>query len=90
MDKRFLLLVALASATAFTGTWMFESRNKSGIPSTMLPPAAIEAAASGKELHFDNCEQVRKAGMAPLFPGRPGWNPQLDPEGRGIACPPLS
>lgn len=90
MDKRFLLLVAVASATAFTGTWMFESRNTSGIPASILPPAAAAAAASGQELHFDNCEQVRKAGMAPLFPGRPGWNPDLDPTGRGVACPPVS
>lgn len=90
MDKRFLLLVALASATAFTATWVFESRGPKASENPFLTPAAAAAAASGKQLHFDSCDQVRKAGMAPLFAGRPGWNPDLDPSGTGVACPPLS
>ncbi|WP_405490312.1 excalibur calcium-binding domain-containing protein [Nocardia sp. NBC_00511] len=36
---------------------------------------------------FDNCDQARAAGKAPLFRGEPGYSPHLDPDGTGMACP---
>ncbi|MBO0853748.1 MAG: excalibur calcium-binding domain-containing protein [Nocardia sp.] len=36
---------------------------------------------------YKNCDEVRKAGKAPLFRGQPGYSPHLDPDGTGMACP---
>jgi hypothetical protein len=36
---------------------------------------------------YKNCDEVRKAGKAPLFRGEPGYAPYLDPNGTGMACP---
>ncbi|WP_067682302.1 excalibur calcium-binding domain-containing protein [Nocardia miyunensis] len=42
-------------------------------------------SAGGKV--YKNCDEVRKAGKAPLFRGEPGYAPYLDPDGTGMACP---
>ncbi|MEU6586853.1 excalibur calcium-binding domain-containing protein [Nocardia sp. NPDC046763] len=36
---------------------------------------------------YENCDQARAAGVAPLFRGQPGYSPHLDPDGTGMACP---
>lgn len=36
---------------------------------------------------YKNCDEVRRAGKAPLFRGEPGYAPYLDPDGTGMACP---
>jgi hypothetical protein len=36
---------------------------------------------------FANCDDARAAGRAPLFRGEPGYQPSLDPDGDGFACP---
>ncbi|MCU1641159.1 MAG: excalibur calcium-binding protein [Nocardia sp.] len=36
---------------------------------------------------FRNCDEARAAGRAPLFRGEPGYGPNLDPDGTGMACP---
>ncbi len=86
MDGKFLLLLLCSSATAFGGTWMLMRA-----PEAPKPHAPEFAAhdASGKILVFDNCEQVRAAGMAPLWAGKPGYTHKLDPQDSGIACTPM-
>jgi hypothetical protein len=36
---------------------------------------------------YKNCDEVRRAGKAPLFKGEPGYAPYLDPNNTGMACP---
>ncbi|MEV6771468.1 excalibur calcium-binding domain-containing protein [Nocardia sp. NPDC051030] len=36
--------------------------------------------------YYSSCAQVRAEGKAPLYAGQPGYNRQLDPEGKGVAC----
>lgn len=35
---------------------------------------------------FASCEQAQAAGMTPLRKGSPGYNPDLDRDGDGLAC----
>lgn len=35
---------------------------------------------------YPNCSAVQDAGAAPIRPGDPGWNPDLDRDGDGQAC----
>lgn len=37
-------------------------------------------------LPFANCDQAEAAGAAPIFAGQPGYSPDLDADGDGIAC----
>ena len=37
---------------------------------------------------FANCDDVRSAGVAPLYAGEPGYRPEMDGDGDGIACEP--
>ena len=37
-------------------------------------------------VYFDNCDDVRAAGRAPIRRGDPGYGPHLDGDNDGIAC----
>lgn len=39
--------------------------------------------------YFRSCAAARAAGAAPMMRGEPGFNPNLDRDGDGIACEPL-
>jgi hypothetical protein len=40
------------------------------------------------EVHYPNCAAARAAGAAPVRRGEPGYRPELDLNGDGIACEP--
>lgn len=46
-------------------------------PDPVAPPAVVP---------YPNCQAVRDANAAPIRPGDPGWNPELDADGDGQAC----
>jgi micrococcal nuclease len=50
------------------------------------PSSRTAAVTSGGG--FRSCAAARAAGAAPLYRGRPGYRPQLDADGDGIACEP--
>jgi hypothetical protein len=35
---------------------------------------------------YRDCAEVRAAGQAPLYRGDPGYTPELDRNGDGVAC----
>jgi hypothetical protein len=35
---------------------------------------------------YKDCAEVRAAGKAPLYRGDPGYTPELDRNGDGVAC----
>ncbi|KAB1925839.1 calcium-binding protein [Micromonospora noduli] len=41
-----------------------------------------------KTPYYKNCDAVRDAGADPLYPGEPGFRPELDRDGDGGACEP--
>jgi hypothetical protein len=49
------------------------------------PPG--DAALEGS-LYFSGCNQVRAAGLAPLYRGQPGYRAGMDGDNDGIACEP--
>jgi hypothetical protein len=59
--------------------------------------AARDAAASGGLVrrhdppagaYYSGCREARAAGVAPLYAGEPGYRPEMDGDGDGIACEP--
>lgn len=38
---------------------------------------------------YRGCDEVRAAGAAPLYRGQPGYRPDMDGDGDGIACEPV-
>lgn len=43
-------------------------------------------APGGSEVYYANCAAARAAGAAPLHAGQPGYRPQMDGDGDGVAC----
>ena len=40
------------------------------------------------DVYYENCDEARAAGAAPVFAGDPGYGPHLDRDGDGVACEP--
>lgn len=49
-------------------------------------PAA--SAAPDRSVYYSGCNEVRALGKAPLYAGQPGYRPEMDGDGDGIACEP--
>ena len=52
----------------------------------------LEALPEGRRatggVYYRGCNEVRAAGKAPLYRGEPGYRPEMDGDGDGIACEP--
>ena len=49
---------------------------------------SAEAWSAGSDVHYAGCNEVRALGKAPLYEGQPGYSPDMDSDGDGIACEP--
>ena len=63
-----------------------ERSETSGRPA--VDPVTPDPTAVEQSVYYAGCDQVRAAGKAPLHAGEPGYRPELDPDGDGIACEP--
>ena len=80
--------VAVASLVAFLGILF----------SDQIPAAAQTAIrlanGHGREntppagARYYGCDDARAAGVAPLYEGEPGYRPEMDGDGDGVACEP--
>jgi hypothetical protein len=52
------------------------------------PPQPKPAASAAQSVHYAGCNEVRAAGKAPLHSDDPGYSPEMDGDGDGIACEP--
>ena len=53
----------------------------------LTPTSPARSRPSG--VYFRNCNEARAAGAAPLRRGKPGYRPEMDGDGDGIACEPI-
>lgn len=55
---------------------------------TVVAVASVFAFATGCKdtVRYNSCDEVVKAGKAPLHKGDPGYSHRLDRDGDGIAC----
>ena len=57
-----------------------------------LPPAVFQSADQRSRIEhsvdYSGCNEVRAVGKAPLYAGQPGYRPEMDGDGDGIACEP--
>ncbi|MGW7683098.1 excalibur calcium-binding domain-containing protein [Kribbella sp. NPDC054772] len=54
--------------------------------STSAAPPTPTTTPTTATVVYQNCDQVRAAGKAPLHRGDPGYSPELDHNGDGVAC----
>lgn len=47
-----------------------------------------KTTAPAPDVYYENCDEARAAGAAPLHRGDPGYAPHLDRDGDGVACEP--
>lgn len=49
---------------------------------------ATEVEAVERSVYYQGCDEVRSAGVAPIYRGSPGYHKGLDRDGDGVACEP--
>ncbi|MXO58563.1 hypothetical protein GRI89_03275 [Altererythrobacter salegens] len=57
-------------------------------PASNIPRVVRQEATQSFDAYYPNCAAARAAGAAPIRRGEPGYRPQLDADGDGIACEP--
>ena len=60
-------------------------RRRAAAPALRPGPRAVRRAVS---VYYSGCNEVRAAGLAPLYRGDPGYRPEMDGDADGIACEP--
>src|SRR3712207_3663288 len=94
---RAIFFLLAAAVLGLTGGYAWSKWSSPNVASQVAPlPSVAEdgprvtAAEVEGSVHYANCDAVRAAGKAPLFPGHPGYSKELDPDGDGVACQPGS
>jgi len=57
-------------------------------PETRARAIAPDRSAAPSGTFFRNCKEAWAAGDAPIYRGQPGYRPEMDGDGDGIACEP--
>jgi hypothetical protein len=72
----------------FGSMWLFVSEmNRGGwVHSMLVSPVDVPPCAEGSIILFDNCDEARDAGAAPIHVGSPGYGLHLDRDRDGVAC----
>ena len=90
---RALILLISAVILGLTGgyTWSKWSNSPAAVANASKGPSAKPGETSAEveeSVYYGDCDAVRTAGKAPLYPGQPGYRKELDPQDTGIACQP--
>ncbi|MEV0114661.1 excalibur calcium-binding domain-containing protein [Streptomyces sp. NPDC050844] len=56
-------------------------------PDATIPEPTAESSTP-QDVYYENCDEARAAGAAPLYAGEPGYSSDLDRDGDGVACEP--
>lgn len=85
-------IVALGCVLVFAATWIATPNLQRLWAQTSTPePTAAKAAvqdpeAAERSVYFSGCSEARAAGAAPIHRGSPGYRPEMDGDGDGVAC----
>lgn len=58
----------------------------SSTPSPIVTTRKPKVTVTTPSVYYRNCDEARKAGVAPIYRGQPGYRSGLDRDGDGIAC----
>lgn len=94
-QRRRLWFTAIGSAvTIGLGTGYLTAEGDGGksnfasLVEALRSPSQEQTAARERSIYFAYCDQARAAGRTPISRGEPGYRPELDADGDGIACEP--
>lgn len=80
----FVWIVLVGMMVVGAVTWRFAPLPKT---SDRRPDAvAADAARIERSVYYPGCNAARAAGVAPIYAGSPGYRPEMDGDGDGIAC----
>ncbi|HEY0313371.1 MAG TPA: excalibur calcium-binding domain-containing protein [Allosphingosinicella sp.] len=94
MEKSFPLLLAAGAAAAFVAAWQSTAPPRAGGPTGVRVASDAGAGAAPERsrieasVYYSGCNAARAAGAAPIYAGQPGYRPEMDGDGDGIACEP--
>lgn len=75
-------------ATAGIGSVVLQDVNWSAVRALAVDAGLVRAREPRAGDVWSNCTAARAAGTAPIYAREPGYRPELDRDGDGIACEP--
>jgi hypothetical protein len=84
-QAKFPLMVASLSAAMFMWVW---SADETVQPRVARAETEVSSPAYYSGVYYSGCREARAAGAAPLHVGEPGYRPEMDGDGDGVACEP--
>lgn len=92
-DQQGTITVTVQPGGKFTITTERGTPVPANLPATRTVPAATPAPVRPSNIpptpavpYYRNCTEARAAGAAPLRRGQPGYRPEMDRDGDGVAC----
>ncbi|GMA17012.1 excalibur calcium-binding domain-containing protein [Deinococcus metallilatus] len=92
-DQQGTITVTVQPGGKFTITTERGTPVPANPPATRTAPAATPAPVRPANIpptpaapYYRNCTEARAAGAAPLHRGQPGYRPEMDRDGDGVAC----
>lgn len=82
---KMLRRTALTAAGVIVGALILGA-NPDAAASTVAQSQGLIQQSERHDVWYANCDEVRKAGKAPLHEGQPGYRTGLDRDGDGVAC----
>jgi hypothetical protein len=79
-----IVLGDVQAPAASDRAWAARADDGGGQPAR--PARSVRAVE--QSTYYSGCNEVRAAGKAPLYAGQPGYRPEMDGDGDGVACEP--
>jgi len=81
----FLGCIAVLVGGIYGVNWLFKDDSSTTNTSTQT-----QTPSGSDSLYFSNCTEARDAGYENIAQGDPGYRPELDRDGDGLACEPYT
>jgi hypothetical protein len=85
LPKPTMLLPPDVPETASDKQWAARARDSDAPAVQANSP---DPTTDEQSVYYSGCNEARAAGRAPLYAGQPGYRPEMDGDGDGVACEP--
>ncbi|MES2043690.1 MAG: excalibur calcium-binding domain-containing protein [Pseudomonadota bacterium] len=87
----FIAQLLIGMSIAGIATWQFTPRLLAASPfADAAPDERSDTERIEQSVYYPRCAVARAVGAAPIHRGSPGYREELDADGDGVACEPLT
>ena len=85
-ESQLIIGCIIVAVVAWNATPLINARLAGTAQAVGDPETAAAPEARERSVYYAGCREARAAGAAPIYQGQPGYRPEMDGDGDGIAC----